>query len=315
MTTAIGIVTYGNHQFTALALRELKMQGCVMENVLVVVGKPGDLETIHVAEDAGADTILHNVNKGFPGSINDLYDYCCTDSEEPYENLIIMGNDVVPYPGAIRALINQAESSEYDVVCSCMFDCKALCARYPEARKHFKGNNFEFTDFEARPWDLHGPQNIPAFAVVEGNRGGLHDLTLFKPSVFDAIGYMDVNFYPAYFSDNDYWRRMLLADLKICSVTTAAYFHFWSRTIHQAGESAHTGGAHFRLNEEFYRQKWGGRVGAEQWEAPFNGVGIQWNSNGKSCQLPTTLAIRDRSDEPDIIKYWVQRGINERILL
>ena len=319
MNTAIGIVTYGNHKFTELGLKELQAQGVDMKDVILIIGKPGDEETRDLANRfelirynssymSGKGSSDHKTNKGFPSSINDIYDIVFTRDLTPWEEygaLIIMGNDVVPYPGAIKALTTQADLSDHDVICSCMFDCKALCARYPEARKYFTGNNFEFTDFSARPWDLHGPQNIPAYQVVDGNRGGLHDLTLFKCSVYEKIGYLDVNFFPAYYSDNDYWRRLMLREMKVCSVTTATYFHFWSRTIHQAGESAHTGGVHFRLNEEFYRAKWGGALGRESFQIPWNGAEHEL---APGIKLPPTLEISSRQDEDRIIEYWKQKA-------
>ena len=331
MKTAIGIVTFGNHQFTRLGLTEIFRTVKHPVDICVVIGKPGDWETQNVLAQyaLGRDHadgelrllskfIIHKENKGFPGSINDIYDWAFVPQKlqqgeihndfGEYDNLIIMGNDVVPYPGAIDALIDQAERSDHDCICSCMYDVKSLVRDHPEAARHFTRPNFQFTDFNARPWDMHGPEHVQPYAVIEGNRGGLHDLTLFKRSVFEKIGYIDVNFFPAYFSDNDYWRRGLLAGVKFCSVTTSCYFHFWSRTIHQGGKTAHTGGRAFQLNEKFYRRKWGGGPGGETFSVAFDGkqymMGSAFPNTRASIILPGTNIIASRSDEPRIIEYW-----------
>ena len=54
-----------------------------------------------------------------------------------------------------------------------------------------------------------------------------------KRDIFDRIGYTDVNFYPAYFVDNDYAKRIQLAEIKCCTLQNARFFHFWSRVFKQ----------------------------------------------------------------------------------
>lgn len=306
MKTAIGIVTFGNHEFTRLALTQIVKTVTRPMDVYLVIGKPGDIETISLCTAINIDFIQHDVNKGFPASINDLYDYAWLGKNPrhlAYDNLIIMGNDVVPYPNAIDALIEQAEISDYEWISSCQYDVKSLVRDHPEAAKFFKGPNYEFTDFSSRPWNLHGPENIRPHRVEDGVIKDVHNLCLFKRSVFEKIGYIDVNFFPAYFSDNDYGRRGWKEGLKTCSLDHSAYFHFWSRTIHQG-----SGGStprYFQLNEEFYRAKWGGPVEEEVWDTPFGGNAYRLE-NG--IYLPGNRKIDSRADEERIVNYWKSKG-------
>src|SRR5208282_502277 len=263
MKTAIGIVTYGNAQFTRLGLVEIiKRVKDWRETICLVTGKPGDTDTVDLARTYGTEIIRHQENKGFPASINDLYDWAW--GEGRFDNLIMMGNDVVPFPGAIDALINQAATTDYELIAGSELDARSLVERYPDARQHFAGPNLLFTNFKARPWDLHKDNVRPPY-VADGVIANVHNLCLFKRSVFDKLGYIDVNFFPAYFSDNDYCMRGVFEGLKSCALYHAEYFHFWSRTIHQGTDTDHSNRA-FQLNEEYYRLKWGGTPTKEAWK-------------------------------------------------
>lgn len=102
----------------------------------------------------------------------------------------------------------------------------------------------------------------------------------------NKVGYTDVAFYPAYFVDNDYARRMVNAGVKACCLASARFFHFWSRTIHQ--ESGGSNSGYFQNNSMYYRVKWGGNFGEE-------------------TLLPNNL-IDTRENEDTIIEYWKNYG-------
>lgn len=300
--TAVGIVTFGNAAFTRLGLVEILKTVKKPVSIVLVIGKPGDTESLRLADEFQLPRIVHQENKGFPASINDIYDWAWIDGN--FDNLIIMGNDVVPYPNAIDALIEEADTSDHVWVSSCQFDVRSLLARYPEAGKYFKGPNCEFTDFTARPWELHGPEHIRAHRVEGGVIKDVHNLCLFKREVFERIGYIDVNFFPAYFSDNDYCMRGTFEGLKTCSLDHSAYFHFWSRTVHQEKGSVHTP-RYFQANSDFYRLKWGGPVQGEKFTVPFNGNDFRLTGD---LWLPGSRTIRTREGEEEMVRYWKARG-------
>jgi GT2 family glycosyltransferase len=162
-----------------------------------------------------------------------------------------MGNDVVPMPGALDAMINTALTTKWEMVCGSEFDSRFLVANYTEARKFFHGPNNEFTDFSSRPWELHKDFHI---GVEPDTRKDIRNLTLFKRSVFEKVGYADVNYWPnGYFEDNQYCLRCDHFGISACGLKEAAFFHFWSRTIHQ-GENR-PNAKYFERNSQ-YHEEW-----------------------------------------------------------
>lgn len=303
--TLIGIVTYGNLSFTKLALRSIWETVNSPVDFFLVVGKPDDAETTDFLEKEGIPHVKHDFNYGFPYSVNDIYDYAWKEND--YDNVVIMGNDVVAYPYAIDSLIHVADTTDNSWVCSREYSVKALCKEYPKVERYFNiVNNHQFRDFNARPWEvaiLDSPNISPDVKTNGAGLSDVHNLALFKRDIFDAIGYIDVNFYPAYYEDNDYVRRAIRAGItKSCRVLNSIYFHFWSRTIHQGGGGASHPG-YFHENRTFYMRKWGGDFGNELFEMPFNGKPYFLGD----VILQPELAIHSREDEDAIIQFWVAK--------
>ncbi|GEM_PF-2626296 len=308
MSTLIGIVTFGNLDFTKLAVRAIRETVSEPVDICIVVGKPDDHATMDWAITMPSLTwIVHEKNRGFPASINDIYDIAWQDWS--YDNLILVGNDVVAYPGAIDAMLACARETHYEWICASQYDAASLVRDYPWVGRYFEGERMTYTDFAARPWDLHLPrieelnQLDAASAIEHGSIKDVRNLCLFKRSVFEKIGYADVNFWPGgYFEDNDYCTRARIAGIRACGLRTASYFHFWSRTIHQGPKGAEHH-RQFRANEQFYKTKWGGSFEKEQWSLPFGG---QPHRLCDGVQLPATNGIFSREDEPRIIEYWAK---------
>jgi GT2 family glycosyltransferase len=297
--TLLGIVSYGNLNFLNLSLCEALASAKKPLDIAVVVAKPGDIEMVEWLKNYPVQIIVNTFNKGFAGSLNDLGDRAFVESD--YDNLIIMGNDVIPYPNAIDAMIECADTADFEWIYASQFDVKALVSRYPEARHYFAGDGLHFTDFKARPWDLHSP-SVPGLKqqVYRIPKGDIRDLCLFKRSVFDKIGYADPNFWPnGYWEDNDYCRRAVLAEIKGCLLTHAAYFHFWSRTIHEGEKRAHD--IFFRQNQSYYETKWGGLLGNERYTVPFDGDDA---TPADGLIVTPSLKIGSRTNESLVAAFW-----------
>jgi len=211
-----------------------------------------------------------------------------------------MGNDVIAYPNAINSMIEVADTTDYEWICAREVSVKVLCRAFPEQRKFFSGENYIFNDFNSRPWEVFPNYNKP-LEIDKAGMSDVHNLTLFKRSVFKTIGYNDVNFYPAYFEDNDFCRRGILSGLKSCTLNNAYYFHFWSRTIKQG--SGGSTDSYFNMNKSFYSKKWGGPFGKEKFSLPFNGT--SYNQGGITLQ--PEIKINSREQEERIIDYWRSR--------
>jgi GT2 family glycosyltransferase len=85
--------------------------------------------------------------------------------------------------------------------------------------------------------------------------------------MFKAVGPFDTNFYPAYFEDNDYSRRIQLKGFEIVEreeMRPTLYRN--SMTI--ARDPALN--QNFDKNRHYYIYKWGGEPNKELYETPFN---------------------------------------------
>ena len=287
MKTLVGLGTYGTPEFTRLAVRSIRETVKNEHDIFIVVGK-NDPETINFCNAESIAYKVHEVNLGFPAAVNDIYDAGWVNGD--YDNVIIMGNDVIAYKYAIDSLVDTARETDYEWISSSQYDVKQLISQFPAVRKYFAGESLIFTDFTARPWEAFTGYSEEK-QVAEIGFSDVQNLCLYKRSVFEKIGYTDVNYYPAYFVDNDYARRGVNANLKACTLINSKYFHFWSRTIHQgSGGSTHRA---FENNKKYYSQKWNGAFGQEQWLIPFNGAG--------------SLKISSRDHELDVINHWKKK--------
>jgi GT2 family glycosyltransferase len=280
--TLIGISTFGNLPFTELAVRSIRETATKDVNVLIVVGKPDDTETLEFAQANADQVIQHDRNWGFPVSCNDVFDAAWKHAD--FDFTILMGNDVVAYPGCIDGLIEMAESGKWEQVCASMYDVQSLIRDHPEAAAHFHGPNFVFDDFQLRPWDLHHPTS--PYGEEPGSLKDIQNMTLYTKGAFTKLGYFDAAFWPnGYYSDNDYARRGVNAGVKGVGATHCEFFHFWSRTIHQGPVRAN--GTFFDRNRGHYVGKWSGDFGHEAKHAPSH--------------------IGSRRDEAKIVDYWSTR--------
>jgi GT2 family glycosyltransferase len=97
---------------------------------------------------------------------------------------------------------------------------------------------------------------------------------LVRQRLFDKTGYFDEQFWPAYFEDDDFHRRMRFAGAREACVA-ARYVHVnkGSQTVasfNPAERMEHN--KRFEANRDRYVAKWGGLPHHERFEEPYNGV-------------------------------------------
>lgn len=302
MNLLIGMVTYGQLKYTKMSVKYLFMNTDAEFDFISVVGKPKDVETKRFFEENNLQYIEHNTNYGFPKSLNDIYEHGFVKNN--YDAVVIIGNDVLPYPNAVDYLLEVVD--DYDYVSAIEYKHEEFLKRCRECRKFFAyGRRFLKDDFPEFMRVKHGRirmiNNLNKYKII----GDTHNLTLFTRRWFEKVGYVDVNFYPAYFEDNDYGRRGQLAGAVMGQVIDAKYYHFWSRTIKEDEDKRIENDFYFPLNKKFYIEKWGGEPGKEKYTFPFN------KRFGVVCGniLPTGLKIEDRAKEEAIIKCWKEKRL------
>lgn len=257
MSNLLGFVTFGGLKFTKLLVEGIRETVKSPYEIFVVVGKPGDWDTAEYLDKENITYTMHTENMGFPFSVNDIYDYAWKINN--YDNLILMGNDVIPYPYCIDSLIRLAEETDYEVISALQYDVRDLTNEFPETAKLFEGS-YVLKDPSSKPWKKFSNYS-QELQLADMRLYDIQNLCLYKKGAFDRVGYTDVNYFPAYFIDNDYARRIVLSGLKCCSLVNARFFHFWSRTVHEG--SGGSTSKQFQANQNYYKQKWGGVVGKE----------------------------------------------------
>lgn len=113
-----------------------------------------------------------------------------------------------------------------------------------EVKKFIINNNFDFYNSE---------KNWSSFVL--------------PVSTFLKVGDFDTNFFPAYYEDNDYCRRMVLRGVNRINtpfLNPAIYRN--SMTI-QKSPNLNFG---FENNRQYYIKKWGGEPSKETFDKPFN---------------------------------------------
>ena len=110
--------------------------------------------------------------------------------------------------------------------------------------------------------------------TAEGRKWGViftnyDTLGAFNLDLLEDVGLWDTVL-PAYFSDNDYWRRVTLAGYEIVR-TGFEVDHEGSAVIRSDARLGFLNEVTFPLYHQYYLAKWGGAPGSETFNAPFNG--------------------------------------------
>lgn len=105
----------------------------------------------------------------------------------------------------------------------------------------------------------------------EGQADNLYSCFILNQGIFQEIGEFDETFYPAYYEDSDYDYRMRLKNKKVLFVKNCTYMHHHSATLkaytEQQIQNHHQT---FTANKNYFISKWGGDIGQEKFNKPFN---------------------------------------------
>jgi GT2 family glycosyltransferase len=99
---------------------------------------------------------------------------------------------------------------------------------------------------------------------------------MITPETYSAIGSFDENFSPAYFEDNDYVYRCLLAGLKPVRSQNSPFYHYGSQTQNHNASKPVVPSPVFEKNRAYFVNKWGGLPGKEIHKTPFGRPDTDW---------------------------------------
>ncbi len=112
----------------------------------------------------------------------------------------------------------------------------------------------------------------PDAGIICGNG---YNAFLMTESGLKTAGYLDENFYPAYFEDCDHFRRVALSGTKAVGVPGFQIIHgeapnWGSSTVKSDANYNKKNGITYQSNQGYYVKKWGGLPGKETFKTPFN---------------------------------------------
>jgi len=97
-----------------------------------------------------------------------------------------------------------------------------------------------------------------------------HSCFILNPIALEKVGFFDENLFPAYMEDCDYSRRASLVEMHELNCADTMVHHYGSACIQHDIELSKQNAMTHQRNHMYYRHKWGGSNGKEQYVLPFN---------------------------------------------
>tara|TARA_R110002020_G_scaffold470314_1_gene696086 strand:+ start:9790 stop:10515 length:726 start_codon:yes stop_codon:yes gene_type:complete len=188
--------------------------------------------------------ILDN-SEGRDPSVDKAIDEICANHPENIKEIVIVSNNQNSgYPGAVNQIIRDNTDCDHWIVTG--FDWWVAKDQYKKLLDK---------DFKEGVFLGQGMDDMCGF--------------VFTPSLIEKVGLLDENFFPGYFEDNDYKRRILLANVDTihCPLLN---MHDRSSTLNSSTRFKKKNQYTFQQNYMYYVEKWGGKPGQEKYDTPFN---------------------------------------------
>jgi GT2 family glycosyltransferase len=210
---------------------------------------------------------------------------CVTSVDHPVENLVIINNS-----GGKNQQVNAActQIEKRDIPNGTLFDnikieTKKNLGCGPSWNYIFKNNPGPWlitgSDIMFLPGSLalldDAYEKNPDAAMVFGDG---YNVYLMTQQAVEKIGFMDENFYPAYYEDCDHWRRGVLSGLKLVGVPGFKHVHGevgdphgGSSTVRSDADLNRKNGVTSKNNHDYFVRKWGGEPGSKHLhKTPYN---------------------------------------------
>ena len=286
MQLTIGMVCYNALKYTKLSIKSFE-QVKTPYQLFVVDGGSTD-GTREWLDENKIPNIKHDKNYGGPYAANDIFDHAFKNDGD---QLLMVGNDTMTYPGAVDEMVRVMNESGADWVWANEMRVSDFIGLYPQYKKsnlfdeHYCLQKDYFADYTIfKPPD---DKYYYRFRPVRDYR----NFCLINKSLFDKIGYADVSYWPSgYWEDNDYCRRAYLSNARAVKAEGAWFFHFWSRAAFET-DIKDIYGQQLKSSATYYFKKWGGNVSDERFQIPF-------------MEMP--LKIDSREYEKDIVEFMLE---------
>lgn len=198
--------------------------------------------------DPGFHIIRNEDNKGCGGGWNQGIEWGLAAG---FTHFLVLNNDTLIGPKTVEGLYQRLVQTDVPVLLSSAVDVSGEVRAPEELLQSDHAVNNKVASEAPHP-------NFSCFMISK--------------ETVDKVGLFDEAFWPAYFEDNDYHRRLKLVagDASGVATTTAVFYHFGSRTQNEALGKPIVPGSKFEENRGYFARKWGGNPGSEIFTNPFN---------------------------------------------
>ena len=243
----IAIPTINNLQYLKKCIESIR---CSFPYELFVVDNGSVDGTLDWLKEQKIVHIHHDKNFGCSYANNEIMDYAFSKDKLVF----IIHNDILLHKDCLNNMYRGITETDFDL----LYALEHLTGRVDTAvMKEFRYAYIYDKENKGLPED----EDIEYAGAAVAN-GINFTVRAIRKTAVEKIGYFDVNYYPAYFEDNDYGLRCIKGGVKFGIVNSARYYHFWSRSIHEGGVGE-LNSRYFGVNRQFYTTKWGGEIGRE----------------------------------------------------
>jgi GT2 family glycosyltransferase len=197
-------------------------------------------------EYPGRAAICYPENRGVAYAWNRAIQFAIGTGEIKY--VLIIGNDTLLQKNCIDRLVQTADRTGEAIVTATNYAS--------QCEKPFDILNYKIKTPNKNTED-------PDFSCFLLRIASVIELTKKEKGSEKYPGLFDETIYPAYFEDNDYHYRLKLAGLRAIRTSSAPFYHFLSATKKENSEIDDQINQTFKINEQYFIEKWGGLPGKE----------------------------------------------------
>lgn len=178
--------------------------------------------------DAGFTPIINPPTSGLSGCWNMGIKECV---ENDCDYILVINNDIALSPSTIDNLVERMEKGD------------VVMATAVNVQNSSTPEQILATEFSYQEENINEHPDFSCFMISQ--------------QTIEKVGWLDENYFVAYFEDNDYHGRIVMLGEKAITIACAPYFHYGSQTSQQNPNLRARIEEAFRRNKEYFKQKFG----------------------------------------------------------
>ena len=184
---------------------------------------------------------------GRDSEVEEAIDAICDYKPKHIEEVVVVQNNLnAGYPGSVNQIIRDNTDCKHWIVCG--YDWHPIPGQWERV--------------------LDKAASVPFGAFLGDTPTDCMCGFFWTPQLLAKVGYLDENFFPGYFEDNDYRYRIIQSGASVDAIPLQAD-HDRSSTLNSSTEFQKKNQYTFQKNYKYYVEKWGGSPTQEKYDRPF----------------------------------------------